>query len=116
LVGAKSTPIFDEVEAGINLIGGDRPLSVFGYGDLGREEWGHLTYTLTNGESHTFRKGGVVSWSPTDVDFKEIVGEADVDLVAYLLSAKTDSNQHPISMVLKKKWRISKGPFILNTN
>lgn len=113
-VGAKSDPAFEDVKEGTDFIASKQPLAVFGLGELGRDEWGLLTSIYTNGESRTFKKGGVVAWAPAGVDFKEVSGKADVELVAYLVSVRANAKLEPSSMVLKKKWKIAKGSFKLD--
>lgn len=113
LVGPQSFPDYESVELGVDLIVNDKQLSVGGDGHLADDEWGALKYRYTNGESHTFRKGGVVAWSPPGENFEEISGKAQVVLFAYLLDAKAGDDLTPSSMVVRKKWRIPEGPFNL---
>ena len=114
LVGAKSTPDFDDVPVNVDLVSIGEELAVFGYGDLGEKEWGELTCRFSYGEPHSFRRGGVIVWSPPNANFEEIFGEASVELFAYLISMKAKKEfDPPSSAVVTKKSRIPPGPFNL---
>jgi len=113
LFGAKSTPNYEDVEVGVDIIKNGQILSVGGYGELATEEWGSLTYSYTNGKNYTFKKGGVGAWSPPGEDFKEISGDADIELFAYLLTATANDKLEPSSMIVREKWKIPQGRFKL---